>query len=86
MQRIGSQGFPAKDTIKEVYAAARDDALEGVQEYGRWILPWVKWQTKEEVAQNDKDRLRSEAQPLIEAWIRRFEPENAEAYRQQGVI
>ena len=81
LQRIGLQGFPGLGANLELSEALRLDAIHAVKEYGRYSMPWMKWPTKEEDEQAQKTRMAAEAQELIRAWIKRFEPENAGAPR-----
>lgn len=84
LQKIGLQGFPGLGANIELAEALRLEATKAVKEYGRSALPWMKWPTKEEEDQASKAHMASEAQELIDAWIQRFEPENAEALRAES--
>ena len=79
LQRIGFQGFPGLGVNMEVAETLRQDASMAVRAYGRRLLPWVKWPTEEDEKKVAAAEMAAESQELIDAWIQRFEPENAVA-------
>jgi hypothetical protein len=77
-QRIGAQGYPASGFSVDVAKQLMKDAHAAVTSYGRLVLPWATWPTDKEIEQHEKAAMAEEAQELIDAWIQRFEPENAQ--------
>ena len=84
VQKIGLQGFPPTSVNAELVEQLRSDAINGVKEVGRHLMPWLPWPTPEQVKHSEETQLASQAQPLINAWIRNFDPDNAEAYQDKG--
>lgn len=81
LQKIGMQGFPPPGANPETVDYLRGDAIAGVKEFGRSIMPWLPWPTPEQVQKSQEDQLAGGAQELIDAWIRNFDPDNADAYK-----
>jgi hypothetical protein len=86
LQKSTFQGFSPARATPEYIDKVRAQAIEGVQDFGRCIIPWAHWPTPAEVREQQKKTLVAESQEQILAWIMRFDPQNIEKYRASGDI
>lgn len=75
-QKSALQGYPGQAVNTEFVSQVRARAIQGVQDFGKALLPWENWPTPEEVEKARGNELVSGSVDMVRAWIAHFDPEN----------